>query len=411
MLVQNNFFQRLWNAFFPAVAPQAEPEGRQRSNTTLLASYDNSYIGRNYDLEITESPIRDYEYARKLIELVEYCPEIGLALTELCDSCWSSTDGDDQGFKIADTIDVAGEIPIEPEIKEILQRLIDDVIGGLALEPVPQRLLAYGDAFASLGVDLKKRQISSILFLPTWEVFRVELNNGDLQQFEQRRYLSDANPIVFHPVRVVHWRYKRKFLYGQPLWNRGTIDDWLRLKDAAYDLGLASRAIGANPTKHTMPCGYDEDYKLEYKASLEKIKATKPVLDFYLDNGADVSKVAVNDPDLSSLLENVLLWRRRVAMSTGLPSWMFGLEGAGAKDIAGQPALKYARQVNRLRMSIADGIKQICDLELALKGIPRERWQYRIAFPAIKTDPYHQTVAEQQMAQNQQQATAAPGGN
>jgi hypothetical protein len=401
MTASNNFFQRIWSAFFPS-ATNAVPEGRQRS-LAYLVGFDDTYIGRNYDLEITERPVRDPQRAKELIELVEYCPEIGLALTELADSVWSSSDGDDQGFRIGDCVDQAEEVPIDPEVQKILQRLIDDVIGGLNLELVPWRLCAFGDCFASLGVDLKAREIRSILFLPTWEMFRVEDDQGNLNCFEQRRYLTDGEALQFHPIRLVHWRYKRKSLYGQPLWNGGILEDWKNLREATTDLAMASRAIGANPNKHIMPCGYDEGYKVEYKAAYEIAKKQGQVLDFYLDNGADIQKVGQRDSDLSSMINNVNLWRSRVAMSTGLPQWMFGLQTGGAQDIAGQPALKYARQVNRLRMSIVDGIKQICDLELALKGIPRERWLYKIEFPTIKTDPYHETAQERQQAQQETQ--------
>lgn len=399
----NNFFQRLWNNFFP---PQqnAQPEGRQRSTGLLVGySYDDTYLSRNYDLEIVERPIRDAARARKLIELREHCPEIGLALTEISDSVWSSIDGDDSGFKLGDCIDDNNEIAIEPEIADILQRLLDDVIGGLNLEVVPKELCAYGDSFASLGIDLKARQIQSILFLPCWEMFRVEGNDGRLWRFEQRQSMVDGNLLEFHPLRVVHWRYKRERLYGSPLWNEGVFTNWEYLKESTVDLAMASRATGANPNKHIMPCGYDLDYKIDYKTGYEIAKKQGQVLDFYLDNGADIAKVSSTNPDLTSMVNNVNMWRQRLAMSTGLPAWMFYLnENGGAVDIGGQPALKYARQINRLRMSIADGIKQICDLELALHSIPRERWKYRIQFPPIKTDPYHETSAERQASQQQE---------
>jgi hypothetical protein len=403
MTASNNFFQRIWSAFFPQTI-NAVPEGRQRSLAYFVGN-DDTYLGRNYDLEIEERPVRDPERARKLIELKEFCPEIGLALNEIGDSFFSSSTGDDQGFRISEfaNADPKDKTPVDPEVKKILDRLINEVIGGLALQNVPEELCSAGDAFGSIGIDLKAREIRSILMMPTWEMFRVEDDSGVLQRFEQRRYLTDGEAINFHPIRMVHWRHNRKRLYGRPLWNKGIFGSWENLKDAIYDLRQARRAVGANPNKHIMPCGYDEGYKIEYKAAYEQAKQKGQVLDFYLDNGADITKVADRDPDLSSLLESVLQARREVGLQTGLPSWMFWLEQAGAKDIAGQPAMKYARQINRIRMSFVEGLDQICNLELALKEIPRARWIYTIKFPKIKTDPYHETAEERQMAQQQNQ--------
>ena len=54
---------------------------------------------------------------------------------------WSSADGDDQGFTIGDTLD-DNTTPIDPEVKLILQRLIDECIGSTILEPSAERTLA-----------------------------------------------------------------------------------------------------------------------------------------------------------------------------------------------------------------------------------------------------------------------------
>jgi hypothetical protein len=47
-------------------------------------SGESTNPGRNYDLEIHETPIRDENgKARELIELVEWCPEVNFAIETL----------------------------------------------------------------------------------------------------------------------------------------------------------------------------------------------------------------------------------------------------------------------------------------------------------------------------------------
>ncbi len=359
--------------------------GQQRSRVRLNNN-DFTFLGREYDLEITEYPIRDPVKARHLIEMWEYCAEIATAINEICDSCWSSDDGDDQGFTIAPTLN-DNTTPIDPEIEKILKRLIDEVIGGITLEPAIERMLIYGDAFCSISVSTKKMQIERILFLPTWEMFRLELNKGQLIGFEQRRFLQDESAIQFHPLTVVHWRYRRKTLYGRSLFWESS-QDWENLKSATEDLAFASRAIGVNPNIHVMPGEVTENYRKAYKTGYEARKKLGAVTDFYLMYGADIRKVSATNPDLKALIDNVLMWRGRIVMRSRVPPWLMGMPTVGAREIAGQPALAYARFINKIRMNMTQGIKQMCDLELALAGIPKEKWQYRIVWPRIYVDPY-----------------------
>jgi len=368
-------------------------QGQQRPLSTYLSTNDSTGLSRQYDLEISEYPIRDTQKARQLIEMYEYCPEIATGINEVSDSVWSSDDGDDQGFAMrkppqgfAPTLN-DNETRIDPMVEKILRRLIDEVIGGTTLELAAERILAYGDAFASLDVDTRRKRVNRVLFLPTWEMFRVEDNQGQLLGFQQRRYLSDDEGIGFHPILCTHWRYRRKVLYGRSLFYE-SIDDRHKLKAATEDLASASRAVGVNPSIHQMPDSVDEDYRAEYKRAYEAKKSQCVVTDFYLMYGADIRKVSTTNPDLKALADNVLMWRARIIMRSRVPPWLMGLPTVGAREIAGQPALAYARFINRVRMALTEGIKQICNLELALNGISKEQWQYRIIWPRIATNPY-----------------------
>ncbi|MBC7823956.1 MAG: hypothetical protein H7126_08755, partial [Candidatus Parcubacteria bacterium] len=98
-----------------------------------------------------------------------------------------------------------------------------------------------------------------------------------------------------------------------------------------------------------------------------------------------------------TLIDNVQLYRTRL-IPPGFPVWMFpGLDTTGAADIAGQPAKAYARLRNDLCGTIAEGIRQIIDIELVLKlgwDEFQRTGQYRIVFPRFYVEYQGTTVLE-----------------
>lgn len=388
---RNPLFERIWQTlanFTRTLAP-----GTQRPLAiNTVSGGDATAMGRLYDLEITEYPVRNAHKAHHIIEMCEYCPEIATAINIIADDVFSSEDGDDYGFAVSDTLNDNTTL-IDPGVYKILTRLVEEVLGGIALEQAVERMLSYGDAFASIGVNTRTRHIEKLLFLPTWEMFRVENNSGQLLGFEQRHTLTDTNPWAFHPLTVCHWRYRRKNLYGRGLFNE-SLDDWKNLRAATEDLAAASRAIGVNPNLHIMPECADDSYRKTYKDKYEERKAQGIVTDFYLMQGADIRKLSTVNPDLEALAENVLMWRTRIVMKSRVPPWLLSLPTIGAREIAGQPALAYARFINRVRMTLSDGIRHLCNLELALNGYSKEQWRYRLIWPKIYVNPYEQDALE-----------------
>jgi hypothetical protein len=348
---------------------------------------------RNYDLELQEFPIRDVQIARQLIEMLEWCPEVGTCLRILTEDIYSSENGDNHGFTISDTLE-DDETPVDPDVKSICLDLLSrsDVIGGLALERAIKRMLGYGDTFLSLGIDRegvgKKADwgISRSLLLPTWELFRIEADNGELLGFEQRRNLSDSTATQFYPPQIVHFRHDRQSLYGRSIW-RQSIPDWARLKASTENLATAARNLGINPNVHIMPEGVAEDYSQNYRADYEARLEDGLVTDFYMLPGGDVRKLANYDPNLTALAEDVLTWRTRLIMPSQIPLWRFaGFKIDGAKDLSGEPAKAYARHINSLRMVLTEGIKQVLNTELILRlGLEAflERGHYQIVYPQI----------------------------
>ena len=374
-------------------------EGKQRPLAGRWGNQDDfSSYGRNYDLEISQVPIRDAFKARQLIEAYEYCPEIATAINEINDSIWSSADGDDIGFAIAETLD-DNETPIDPGIKDTLQRLIDEVIGGGTLEGSGERMLAYGDAFLNVGINFKKSQIDRVMFLPTWEIFRIETNDGQLLGFEQRRGLTDQDPIRFHPLAMVHWRFRKQTLYGRALFYE-VVEDWLRLREISNDIAAAARAIGVNPNIHEMPTCADEKYRAEYKKLYEERKREGTVTDFYLSNGANIRKLATTNPDIKALLDAAEFRIERIVRRSRVPPWLMGRPSLGAREISNAPERAYARFINRCRMNISSGIRYLCNIELALKGYSREQWKYRIIWPKFYISPFAEQSDPQADEQN-----------
>lgn len=381
--------KRIWNAISSVF--QTETPGQIRPVSYYTVGTDQSDIGRNFDLEIREPIVRSPDIARPLVEMIEFCPEASAAIIEIRGSVLSSDDGDDMGFTIAD--EVATGVNVEPEIKKLLDRVVDEVLGGTNSELAIERMLEWGDAFAGIGVNTKLMQIDRMVYLPTWEMFRIEDNQSRLLGYEQRRFLTDHREL-FHPLTICHWRFRRKMLYGRSLFAESVkANDWEHLKQATEDLAAAARSIGINPNVHRLPDGCDDEYATAYRTQYEEAKRRGTVTDFYLMPTADVAKVGNLNPDLTALANTVLLWRQRIAMSSRVPNYLLGIHNAGAKDIAGQPALGYARFINSIRRNLTEGIRQICDLELALHGIPKERWLYAIKYPRIGVNPYGKATA------------------
>jgi hypothetical protein len=307
---------------------------------------------------------------------------------------FANGDGDMSGYTIADTL--IDETPIDPRVSEILKALIERAINGQALLEFADRAIFLGDAFASIVFDDKITRIEKLLAIPTFEVFRVEANDGTLLQFEQRATLYDSDPIVFNPLTMVHFRYDKDHLYGRAL-TLPILDDWRRLARGKEDLSKASRTIGVNPDVHEMPPGVDDRYRDSYSRDIERKESAGIVVRHYIRHGAKISKLSQNDPNLDAIINSNDFWRQIIVTTLGIPAYLGGLPAIGARDVSGQPAMAYARYIGSLRSMLSAGIRQLCDLELALNGIdPRDPSNaYRLVFPKIFVDQIQQDSTSQ----------------
>ncbi|MGL5060458.1 MAG: hypothetical protein ACRC62_10805, partial [Microcoleus sp.] len=315
--------------------------------------------------------------------------------------CLSSADGDDQGIIINEEIREGEEV--DTEVFSIGMDLIDRLFHYGDLSIILERMLSWGDAFIELGIDINEMAITRLQPLPTFEMFRVE-NYGLLEKFEQRRSWSGENQIDFLPLKITHFRYHRKNLYGRGVFS-SSLEDWARLREVTEDLALASREIGVNPTLHKMPLDQNREYLEAYRENHQAQLAEGAIAHYYLMPGEEIGKVGQMNPDLKPLIDAVLMWRSRIVMASGVPPYLFaGLPTIGAKDISGQPALAYARRINAIRAQATEGIKQIIDIELALKGIAPDRWKYTIGWPKISVSQFEKpedNIAESDNADNE----------
>lgn len=373
-------------------------QGSQRP----LAMYGTASIRRRYDLEIEENPIRDPAKAREYIEVLQYCYEARHTLSIAADDCYASSDGDDRGFSLSDTLN-DNTTPINPRVKEIAEDLISRkqdhenyVIGSDRFKKALRWALGYGDCFVEMAIERegisaspeKDYGISRTLYLPTWEMFRKENDQGYLEQFEQRKYLSHSDPdYTFNPAKIIHFRHEPKFLYGESIFAQ-SLRHWGKLKEAGENLADAARDLGINPNVHEFGENMTEAQVQLYKRDIEQKRLTGIITDYYLMPGMKLTKMANQNPTLTPLIENLLQWRYHM-IPPGFPTFFYPglMSEAGTKDLSKEPAKRYARMRYGWCQLVTKGIKQAIDTEIILRE-GYDWWRtnalnkYRIIWPA-----------------------------
>lgn len=391
--------------FFQSLVNRLIGSGKTRN---YISGTAQSYY-RFWDLEIPEQVIRQNGTgnAREIVEMCSYCQPVIKAIRVLVDDLFSSADGDDQGVAIANDLGDAKKTPVDPKVQAIGDALLNRI--GLENQKLfVKRLLSYGDGFAEkvLIWEGGRYSIDALKVLPTWQLFRVEDDYGNLEGFEQRVSLYGQQTIAFSPPQIVHVRYDREYLYGRGLFD-ASVQDWVSLKQAAIALSEALNGT-VNPIQYVYPASYSaeqEDAFIARKTAEHKDGSLLTLL--FTSSDIEVKRLAQGNSNLTSLTDGILYYRRAIKDNSRLPSWFWTDEQVtgGARDIAGQPALTYSRFIASLRGLIGQGLRQAIDTELVLAGyIEPEQRQYRFAWPAIYTDPNSQSSA----AEEGEEGTPAP---
>jgi len=359
------------------------------SSAVLLHQADNS------DRDFV--PVRDPQRARRLSRIATLA-EVATMIEMIATDSLSSSDGDDNGFRIPDTL--ANEVtPVDQRVQAIGNAVIGRVLTDDRMVSIIQELMEGGDSFRSLAMDNGLSKVIRLKELPPWEMFRIEDADGLVEKFEQRQWASDGGARVIHPAVCVHWRFRRNKLYGRALFEE-MYDDAESLATGYSSLDRAVISTGVNPNVHHMPEGTDKTYCAQYRRMHEQKLATgQTMTDYYIPGGTpgakpgNVSKMSDSwNPDVTALLENVIQRRRRFAMQGRTAPYLLGLETGKGQDISGQPALARARFINSVRSALTTGIRHVVDVELALNGIYEA--DYRIQWPKIYVDTLQNVVAE-----------------
>jgi hypothetical protein len=380
-MTTNNIFKLLTNLFLGKTKP--------RLQGTTKSPFGSGFINFNKETELTisELPLRNTELARELIEIKEFSYEASHAVRYASRDVFSSNDGDDIGWTVAQTLD-DNKTPIDPVIYETIIDLVyrrcngEWVIGGNFLKLAIKRMLFYGDAFLEIAIDNPKDGIVQSRFLPTWQISRITDDNGNLTGYKQKQWVND-NEINFLPSQIVQFSYEREGDYGCSLFSQ-SIGNWANLKQATFNLAKSMRDNAISPFIHIMPEGTDVDYRLQYQQEFNSLANDGIITNLFLDNGTIINRLSGTDTGLDKMI-NYWLESRKSMIPPGFPLWLFPcFEVSGGKDIAGQPALAYKRMRNDFCACLSEGIRQVIDIEIVLR-LGYDKWKkdgkYRIIFP------------------------------
>jgi hypothetical protein len=383
------------------MAKKKKKDDKLRGSQRSLTSPGIVSVSRRYDLEITENPIRDPRISRELIELNQWCYEVVHALDMAASDTFASDDGDDQGWVVAKTLDDE-ETPVNPEVFAIAedirlrkQNFSTYMIGGDRLKKALRWALGKGECFLELGIEReglsanksKDFGVAKTLYLPTFEMFRKETDQGELIGFEQRKYVSESDPdYFFEPYKICHIRHEPDFLYGRSLW-LASLDAWADVKQAFDNLIRASNDLGVSPTLHIMP-GISTEQERIYERELEIRRKSGIITDHILSYpGQDIRKMTNFNSDLTGLVDTLLQCRYKLIIP-GFPTYFFpGLESkGGTKELSRSPDRRYSRMRYGWCQLLSGAIKQVIDTEIILrKGLDfyaeNARNKYRILWP------------------------------
>ncbi len=341
--------------------------------------------------------IRDPERNIPIVEMVNSSPEVKLCLSRIQDALWGSHEGEN-GFSISDTLD-DDATPIDPEVYDILMGVQEVLVGRSRLKPVTREMLAYGDCFMSIGINARTGTIDALTELPTFEMFRIEDSQGRLMGFQQRWETTDEKRAInFHPLTCIHWRYSRQWgnLYGTPMFSH-SLEDWRLLCLADQDLAKGANAVGVNPLIHELPLDYQDDEIAAYKRSIEEQQGSGAISAYYPPAGIVIRPAYTSTPNIDGLIRYFELRSDRILDQSSVPPYLSGREMTGAQEIGEQPAMAFARLINSIRNDFTglgqpgydSGLRHLFNLSLALKGIAKERWLYRIIFPPAYVSVYN----------------------
>jgi hypothetical protein len=269
---------------------------------------------------------------------------------------------------------------VSPEVLEIAKELSEYrygkelVLGGDFLIRAAIEALAFGDSFVELGIGKtgignNDWDIVSSQYLPTFSVFVEKTSSNQTVSYIQRtRVMPSEDDIQFNPVKILHFKYKSRGLYGNSI-GFPSIETWRKFKECSVALETAARDVGITPWLHILPEDKTEQDRIDYMQRHESMSASGIITNLYLLSGSDVKKAAGTSGDSLAPLIDYWLKLRYQCIPPRVPAWIFpGLaESTGSRDIHGQPALTYSRLIGEVRSLIGEQVRWAICLKMVLR--------------------------------------------
>lgn len=345
------------------------------------------------------------------------CGEIQAVLDLVADEATQADRVPDDAFTVASE---------DARLKEVLMELLRDRLGLTADAWTLARDLAkYGDEFAEIVVD-SDRLVRRFKSLDRRQTFREQDKYGLSPEiaFTQREHAA-AEPIAeFQAWQTVHFRNRRsrKDLYGVG-WAEPARKTWkqLSMMEDGVVIARMSRAVmryavlvstGELPPDEAAAF-IDNRVKPQFRKRRMIDPATGRLTlrdsplqneeDFFLpqpkDGKSDI-RTLQGDANIGRLAD-LEYFRNKLYASMKVPKAFLGLEADTAgKHVIHEIEVSWARSVRRVQVSLQEGLKQLCQVALLLKGVDVNAADFKIAFPPISTiDEMREWQVEQVKAQ------------
>ncbi len=333
---------------------------------------------KDYRLDIPETPTRpilgSLEYSRDLLEMIEWSPEARTALSFLSRDPFMEREGRIGSWQVGKTI--GGDAKVNPNVIAVANELKNRrygkqlILGGLRLQEAARQALGTGDSFLQLAIEKEgitrgRYCISRSLYMPPMSMFVGEDEVGDECGYYQR--LDDGVEIPFSPLKILHFSYERRRLYGESIFFQ-SIPGWRKLKRTAPATEKIVTQNGVAPWVHTMGSTATERDRENYERKHQAERANGFLSDIYVPHGATVRKAEGNVSGISETVNyEQQLIKRMIPL--GLPAYFFSSLSntePNAREIAGQPAMLYARTIASIRSMLGEQIRWALDIELCL---------------------------------------------
>lgn len=335
--------------------------------------------------DLPQMPVRptmgDLSLSVELEELLYWSVEMNTSLRLLSQNVFQAKDGRVESWKLRTTN--SDGTPLERPPNERVQKIAEDlahrtygkeyVLGGQKLEQAAFSAFGRGDCFMELAIEndgLGSFYIEKSNYLPTWSIFSIEDEYGQLYGYRQQSRIDPSEGDVlwqgYDVARMLHFKHSPQQRYGFPA-TFPNIESWRLYKAASMDLEVASRDSNSF-WLHQSPPERGADYINAYRAEFEAQLENGIVTHVYLPHGADIKRASEANPNLKALSDYHLQLRFNLVLGS-FPVYLIpGLatqSGIG-KELSGAPALAYGRTVAHARSILAQEILYCVGLEYTL---------------------------------------------